>query len=384
MTKILWMMKRNPTTRTMTTIKSVFLVWTHAKHLWTSLKVKRCFSFIFAYLRHFAWEDIFLAAESLGRSAWHPCPLGVENMTSGNLMKQRCGFFSSAILVLTLILTMAVGLLMAPNLALARDKADGAQQSSGQVMEARSVDSVSESDAAESPSIFSRAFRAGPVVFLVLFILVSLSIVTWGALVSKWWHFKKVSKSSDAFVKSFWDSRSLNDLNSRLQEYPYSPAREIFRSGYAELVRGTQLREHSPSGDMAVGAAIENLSRALNKAKMFERRRMERFQSLLATSASASPFIGLFGTVWGIMGAFEGIAQTGSASLAAVAPGISEALIATAFGLAAAIPAVVGFNFFNSMIRSQLINLDGFCADFLNIVERYLVTDKKSGQVHHV
>ena len=374
------MMMKNPTTTKMTTIKSVFVGRTHAKHLWTFMKVKRCFSFIFAYLRHFAWEDIFLAAESLGRSAWHPCPLGVENMTSGNSLKQRSGFFCSTLLSLAI----AAGIFFATGLALAREKTEGVQQSSGQVMEARSLDSVSESDATESPSIFSRAFRAGPVVFLVLLILVSLSIVTWGALVSKWWHFKKVSKSSDAFVKSFWDSRSLNDLNSRLQEYPYSPAREIFRSGYAELVRGTQLREHSPSGEMAVGAAIENLSRALNKAKMFERRRMERFQSLLATSASASPFIGLFGTVWGIMGAFEGIAQTGSASLAAVAPGISEALIATAFGLAAAIPAVVGFNFFNSMIRSQLINLDGFCADFLNIVERYLVTDKKSGQVHHV
>jgi biopolymer transport protein TolQ len=219
----------------------------------------------------------------------------------------------------------------------------------------------------------------------VLLTLVALSVLTWAALVAKWWYLRKISRSSDDFVKSFWDSRSLNDLNSRLSEHPYSPAREVFRSGYAELVRGTQLREHSQSGEMAVGAAIENLSRALQKAKMYERRRLENFQSLLATSASASPFIGLFGTVWGIMGSFEGIAQTGSASLAAVAPGISEALIATAFGLAAAIPAVVGFNFFNAQIRAQLINLDGFCADFLNIVERYLVTDKKQqGQVHHV
>ena len=264
----------------------------------------------------------------------------------------------------------------------------GAAQAAGekrvQGSEATDVAAIAESDVGEGASIFSRALRGGPVVFMVLLTLVTLSIVTWGALISKWWHFKKVTKASDDFVKRFWDSRSLNDLNSRLQEYPYSPAREIFRSGYAELVRGTQLREQSPSGEMAIGAAIENLSRALNKAKMFERRRMEQFQSLLATSASASPFIGLFGTGWGIMGAFEGIAQTGSASLAAVAPGISEALIATAFGLAAAIPAVVGFNFFNSKIRGQLINLDGFCADFLNIVERYLVTDKKPGQAHHV
>jgi biopolymer transport protein TolQ len=288
----------------------------------------------------------------------------------------------AVIISMTLFVGIA-GLAGSSGIAMAKDKVEVAS-ASGQGGSSKAVESVSESDVSDGTSIFSRAMRGGPVVFLVLLTLVGMSVVTWGALVAKWWHFKKVSKSSDAFVKSFWDSRSLNDLNSRLQEYPYSPAREIFRSGYAELVRGSQLREHSPSGELAVGAAMENLGRALTKAKMFERRRMERFQSLLATSASASPFIGLFGTVWGIMGAFEGIAQTGSASLAAVAPGISEALIATAFGLAAAIPAVVGFNFFNSLIRAQLVNLDGFCADFLNIVERYLVTDKKPGQAHHV
>ena len=98
--------------------------------------------------------------------------------------------------------------------------------------------------------------------------------------------------------------------------------------------------------------------------------------SLLAISASACPFIGLFGTVWGIMGAFEGIAKTGSASLAAVAPGISEALVSTAFGLAAAIPAVVGYNMFAARVRYLVGSIDGFTADFLNIVERYLVSDK--------
>lgn len=295
---------------------------------------------------------------------------------------QRLSFLKKG-LAFFLGLALLAGVAGYPGMAMARDKGDGPVTTS-QTPAGKSTEEITETDVSDGSSIFSRALRGGPVVFLVLLSLVSMSIVTWGALVAKWWHFKKVSKASDAFVKSFWDSRSLNDLNSRLQEYPYSPAREVFRSGYAELVRGTQLRELSPSGEMAVGAAIENLSRALNKAKMFERRRMERFQSLLATSASASPFVGLFGTVWGIMGAFEGIAQTGSASLAAVAPGISEALIATAFGLAAAIPAVVGFNFFNAMIRAQLVNLDGFCADFLNIVERYLVTDKKPGQGHHV
>ena len=224
--------------------------------------------------------------------------------------------------------------------------------------------------------IFSRAMQGGPVVFLVLLILVGLSVTTWAALVAKWWNLNNLAKTGEAFVKSFWDSRSLNDLNSRLSEYPFSPVREVFRTGYAELVRGSQLRDQASSNEMAVSAALDNLGRALIKAKATERRRMEKFQTLLAISASASPFIGLFGTVWGIMNAFEGIARTGSASLAAVAPGISEALIATAFGLAAAIPAVVGYNIFSARIRIQMTTIDGFSSDFLNIVERYLVTDR--------
>lgn len=130
------------------------------------------------------------------------------------------------------------------------------------------------------------------------------------------------------------------------------------------------------NSQIVMNAAVDNLTRSLIKAKMAEKQKMERFLSLLAITASTSPFIGLFGTVWGIMGAFESIARSGSASLAAVAPGISEALIATAFGLAAAIPAVIGYNMANAKIRALLNQVDGFSADFLNIVERYLVSDK--------
>lgn len=225
-------------------------------------------------------------------------------------------------------------------------------------------------------SIFARAWQGGIVVFTVLLILISLSILTWAVGITKLLHLAKVNKTGQVFIKSFWDSRSLNDLNGRLTEYPYSPVREVFRSGYAELVRGSQLREAGQISLVGVNAAIDNLTRSLNKAKMFEKRRLEKFLAVLSISASTSPFIGLFGTVWGIMGAFEGIARTGSASLAAVAPGISEALIATAFGLAAAIPAVVGYNMAANRIRGLVAQIDGFSADFLNIVERYLVTDK--------
>ena len=229
-------------------------------------------------------------------------------------------------------------------------------------------------------SIFARAFQGGIVVFTCLFILCSMSVLTWGILVAKVIYLGRVRRTGEAFAKSFWDSRSLNELNSRLQEYPYSPLKEAFRSGYGELVRSNQLREQSSHPELVVSAALDNLTRALGKSKSLERRRLERFMSVLAISASACPFIGLFGTVWGIMTSFEGIARTGSASLAAVAPGISEALISTAFGLAAAIPAVVGYNIFAAKIRYLMASLDAFVADFLNIVERYLVTDRSRGQ----
>lgn len=241
------------------------------------------------------------------------------------------------------------------------------------------------SEILSQPSILSRAWESGPIVFLVLFILIGMSVATWSVAISKYLHLVRTESASQKFITSFWESRSLNDLNSRLGEYPPSPVREVFRTGYAEVVRASQMRENhkdlaGPGHQLIFHAAIENLTRTLQKAKNSERRRLEKFLQVLAISASASPFIGLFGTVWGIMGAFEGIARTGSASLSAVAPGISEALIATAFGLAAAIPALVGYNISQAKIRQASGQMDGFIADFLNIVERYLVSDKLKSQ----
>lgn len=229
-----------------------------------------------------------------------------------------------------------------------------------------------------SRSIISQAWRGGFVVFSVLLVLIAFSVISWAIFIWKLIVLRKHGNTSESFIKSFWESRSLNELNSRLGDYPYSPAKEVFRTGYAELVRGSQLKEQTSSPQMAMNAALDNLNRALGKAKRMERKKLESYLPLLAIIASSAPFIGLFGTVWGIMGSFEGIARSGSASLAAVAPGISEALIATAFGLLAAIPAVIGFNAANARIRTLSGALDGFCTDFLNIVGRYLVSDRKS------
>lgn len=227
-----------------------------------------------------------------------------------------------------------------------------------------------------SPGIFARAWQAGFVVFMTLLLLIASSVGCWTIIITKYKELQKITLCTDAFIKSFWESRSLNDLNGRLQEYQYSPAREVFRSGYAELARSNQMREQTASTEIAIGAAMDNLNRTLQKSKILERKRLEKNLNWLAIIASVSPFVGLFGTVWGIMNSFEGIARTGSASLAAVAPGIAEALISTAFGLAAAIPAVVAYNLFNGKLRFQMMSIDGFCTDFLNIVERYLVTEK--------
>ena len=251
-----------------------------------------------------------------------------------------------------------------------------AQQGGGNPLsDGQTVTTIHESDVGQAGMV-SRALSGGFIVFSVLMILVCLSILSWAIVVAKLMYLRRVDALSDKFVKSFWESRSLNDLNGRLADFPYSPIREVFRSGYAELVRGTQLKDQAPSSELALHVAVDNLTRSLGKSKASERKKLEKYLSFLAITASASPFIGLFGTVWGIMGSFEGIARTGSASLAAVAPGISEALIATAFGLAAAIPAVVGYNIFNNRIRGSMIQVDGFVADFLNIVERYLVSDR--------
>ncbi|MGE0172032.1 MAG: MotA/TolQ/ExbB proton channel family protein [Oligoflexales bacterium] len=231
----------------------------------------------------------------------------------------------------------------------------------------------------EANSIFLRAWQGGFVVFLVLFVLVCCSVFSWSLVVAKYLSLRKLADLNDSFIKSFWESRSLNELNGKLGDFPRSPAKEVFRAGYAELVKGSSLKDHTPTTQLAVNAALDNLGRTLTKAKNSEKNQMERYLAILATMASACPFVGLFGTVWGIMGAFEGIARTGSASLAAVAPGISEALIATAFGLAAAIPAAVGYNMATHKIKMLLSLTDGFVADFLNIVERYLVSDKSKG-----
>ena len=167
----------------------------------------------------------------------------------------------------------------------------------------------------------------------------------------------------------FWEEKNFGVISQASTELDYTPLGRVFRAGKKELEKQRQDPKNPTSGDDG-GAALESVERALRRTMMSETIHLESMVSFLATTASAAPFVGLFGTVWGIMSSFLNIARQGDASLLTVAPGIAEALIATAIGLVAAIPAVVAYNAFSSRLRFLEAEMEKFGADFLNIVKR--------------
>jgi biopolymer transport protein TolQ len=223
--------------------------------------------------------------------------------------------------------------------------------------------------------------NAGFIVQLVMLLLLFFSITSWAIIIIKYRYLKRAFKESSQFVEFFWKCRDLSDAFSMAKKLSSSPVARIFRVGYVELNKisrlglggrkdaGDQGAEKQGAGN-GLGPGTGNVKRALRRATNAETTRMAQMVPFLATTGNTAPFIGLFGTVWGIMNTFHGIGLTGSASLAVVAPGISEALVATAAGLAAAIPAVIAFNHFSNRIGMLETELNNFSADFLNIVER--------------
>lgn len=211
--------------------------------------------------------------------------------------------------------------------------------------------------------------QASPIVQLTLIILVALSIFCWAIGWMKFRQFSSLKKDNESFSTRFWKASSLDTLYEEIEDFPSSSMARVFKVAYLEMKK---LADSSGSDKESRPklTGMDNLERAIRKATENEISEMESRLTVLATTGSTGPFIGLFGTVWGIMGSFHKIGQTGSASLAVVAPGISEALIATAIGLAAAIPAVVLYNQFIARIRREEIALNNFSADFLNIVKR--------------
>lgn len=219
---------------------------------------------------------------------------------------------------------------------------------------------------------------ASGVVQLTLLILIAMSIVCWAIIFQKKKQFSVIERADDEFLDVFWKANSLDEVYDDVEKYGSSPVAQSFKAGFKELQRlaDSDLAHKIPGTESTPKlAGLDNISRALRKSTDLEIASFEHRLTMLATTGSTGPFIGLFGTVWGIMGSFQKIGATGMANLAVVAPGISEALIATAIGLATAIPAVVGYNHFLSKIKKRELELSNFNSDFLNIVKRNFFKD---------
>jgi biopolymer transport protein TolQ len=200
--------------------------------------------------------------------------------------------------------------------------------------------------------------NTGLIAKIVLLILLAFSLLSWSIIVSKAGLFRRASVQSGRFVRAFRRATRLQDLTNVAEQFKPSPLVAVLEGAIAELARG--------------GATPRTLSvqRATQIAASEELTRLESRLTWLATTGSIAPFIGLFGTVWGIIDAFHGLGNAGSATLRAVAPGISEALITTAAGLFAAVPAVVAYNFFLQQIREFAARMDDFSLELLNIIDR--------------
>ena len=226
-------------------------------------------------------------------------------------------------------------------------------------------------------SLISMVTGSGPVVQFVLYVLILFSVFSWGIIFYKLRQIRVARRQSARFIEIFWDTKNLTTIHTASQELKESPVAQVFRAGYQELVRLTRAKRQSNPGEGGLDTTelggVENVERAMKRATSQEITRLERALTFLATTASATPFIGLFGTVWGIMTAFRGLSVTQSSSIQAVAPGIAEALVATATGLVAAIPAVIAYNHFARQIRVLSAEMENFSSEFLNIAERHFL-----------
>jgi biopolymer transport protein TolQ len=222
--------------------------------------------------------------------------------------------------------------------------------------------------------------NSSPISKVVLLILAVFSVWSWGVIIHKWWVFKRTRRQSASFLEVFRRSSKFSEVQAVCASLNDSPLVGLFQAGYAELT--AQLRQGAAVGDApvsnphsAVGRptlkSLAGVDRALMRASVVEMNKLERHLPYLATTASVTPFIGLFGTVVGIMMAFQGIAQQGgSTNLAVVSRPIADALIATAVGLIAAIPAVIYYNRLSHNVKVIASEMDDFAMEFLNIAER--------------
>lgn len=222
-------------------------------------------------------------------------------------------------------------------------------------------------------SVWYLIANAGVLVQLVMLLLALASIVSWALIFQRLQVFRKAKQAQFAFEERFWSGMDLGQLYREVNSNPtpFSGMESVFRAGFKEFSR---LRQQSRDAD----AVMEGTQRAMRVAFSREQERLELHLPFLATVGSTSPYVGLFGTVWGIMNSFRGLAQVQQATLATVAPGISEALIATAMGLFAAIPAVIAYNRFASISDALLKNYETFAEEFSSILHRRVHNSEQS------
>jgi biopolymer transport protein TolQ len=217
--------------------------------------------------------------------------------------------------------------------------------------------------------IFGFLKHSGPAAIAVIVVLLAFSLVSFGIILNKWTTFARASRESRRFLDAFRKSQKFSEVNAVANQLIHSPLVGMFQAGYQEI--NQQVRPAvGGTGQRPAIKSLDAVSRALARAASIEETRLEKRLSFLASTASVSPFIGLFGTVWGIMNAFGEIGRQGSANLAIVAPGISEALITTAAGLFAAIPAALFFNHFSDRVKALSATMDDFAMEFISMVER--------------
>ena len=221
-------------------------------------------------------------------------------------------------------------------------------------------------------NVLDLVLNAGPVAKAVLALLGVFSIVSWALIVDKWWQLRRVRSQTVAFLRAFREGRRPSVVMAAARKLRESPLAHLYIAAHQEVSGISEVVDHvlEDNDEGLGGERLDAVHRAMRRAAALEIARLERYLPFLATTASATPFIGLFGTVWGIMASFHGIGVQGSANLAVVAPGISEALIATAMGLAAAIPAVIAYNYFVNRVKHWATEMEGFTMDLLNLVAR--------------
>jgi biopolymer transport protein TolQ len=216
-------------------------------------------------------------------------------------------------------------------------------------------------------------FEASPIVQAVIVLLVVFILVCCFIIAYKYLQIRRAQGQTNRFLDVFWESKRLDEIYKAAEDLGRSPISQLFKAGYIELskLKGSQ-KEDAPADETHAGD-IGNVERALRRASTEEITHLESLVPFLATTGATAPFIGLFGTVIGIMISFMGISASGSAGMDVVSQGISEALIATAIGLAAAIPAVIAYNYFLRRIRVLSSEMENFSSDFLNIVKRHFL-----------